>query len=111
MGQPSRACPSRPCLDRRRHHRRRLGARIARHRPHVGACAAQCLRHCALGCQGTAATACSPIREVGLRLILLFDQAQRHASELQPEHWGSAAFGLALASMAHERQYSRLFRS
>ncbi|NNG62770.1 urease accessory protein UreF, partial [Pseudomonas fragi] len=24
---------------------------------------------------------------------------------------GSAAFGLSLASMAHERQYSRLFRS
>lgn len=44
-------------------------------------------------------------------LLPLLDQAQRHASQLKPEHWGSAAFGLALASMAHERQYSRLFRS
>ena len=41
----------------------------------------------------------------------LLDQAQRQANELEPQHWGSAAFGLALASMAHERQYSRLFRS
>ena len=41
----------------------------------------------------------------------LLDQTQRQASELQPQHWGSAAFGLALTSMAHERQYSRLFRS
>ena len=38
-------------------------------------------------------------------------QAQRDASVIEPENWGSAAFGLALASMAHERQYSRLFRS
>jgi urease accessory protein len=45
------------------------------------------------------------------QLLPLLDQAQRQASELQPHHWGSAAFGLALASMAHERQYSRLFRS
>lgn len=44
-------------------------------------------------------------------LLPLLDQAQRQASELEPTHWGSAAFGLALASMAHERQYSRLFRS
>ena len=44
-------------------------------------------------------------------LLPLLDQAQRHASQLKPEHWGSAAFGLTLASMAHERQYSRLFRS
>lgn len=45
------------------------------------------------------------------QLLPLLDQAQRQASELQPEHWGSAAFGLALTSMAHECQYSRLFRS
>mgnify|MGYP006160286009 CR=1 FL=1 len=44
-------------------------------------------------------------------LLPLLDQAQRQASEIEPQHWGSAAFGLALASMAHERQYSRLFRS
>jgi urease accessory protein len=45
------------------------------------------------------------------QLLPQLEQAQRRASELQPQHWGSAAFGLALASMAHERQYSRLFRS
>ena len=38
-------------------------------------------------------------------------QAQQHASTLDSSHLGSAAFGLSLASMAHERQYSRLFRS
>jgi urease accessory protein len=35
--------------------------------------------------------------------------AGRH--RIDPEHIGSAAFGLSLACMAHERQYSRLFRS
>jgi urease accessory protein len=45
------------------------------------------------------------------QLLPLLDHAQRQASEIEPEHWGSAAFGLALTSMAHERQYSRLFRS
>jgi len=44
-------------------------------------------------------------------LLPSLQQAQRVASELEPARWGSAAFGLALASMAHERQYSRLFRS
>ncbi len=44
-------------------------------------------------------------------LLPQLDQARRTASEIQPNHWGGAAFGLALASMAHERQYSRLFRS
>ncbi|MDP3814178.1 urease accessory protein UreF [Pseudomonas sp.] len=44
-------------------------------------------------------------------LLPLLEQAQQQASAMQPEHWGSATFGLALASMAHERQYSRLFRS
>jgi len=44
-------------------------------------------------------------------LTPLLQNAQRHATELDPEHIGSAPFGLALASMAHERQYSRLFRS
>lgn len=38
-------------------------------------------------------------------------QAQSIASALPVNQWGSAPFGLALASMAHERQYSRLFRS
>jgi urease accessory protein len=38
-------------------------------------------------------------------------QAQQQASDIAPEHWGSMPLGLALASMAHERQYSRLFRS
>ena len=45
------------------------------------------------------------------RLLPQLDAAQQQAANLSPEHWGSAAFGLALASMAHERQYSRLFRS
>ena len=44
-------------------------------------------------------------------LTPLLQKAQQHATELDPEHIGSAPFGLALASMAHERQYSRLFRS
>ena len=44
-------------------------------------------------------------------LLPLLEQALHEASEKPPEHWGSAVFGLALASMAHERQYSRLFRS
>ena len=44
-------------------------------------------------------------------LLPSLQQAKRQATELIPEHWGSAPFGLALASMAHERQYSRLFRS
>lgn len=44
-------------------------------------------------------------------LTPLLQSAQQHATELDPEHIGSAPFGLALASMAHERQYSRLFRS
>jgi urease accessory protein len=45
------------------------------------------------------------------QLLPTLEQAQRDATLIEPEHWGSAAFGLALASMAHERQYSRLFRS
>ncbi|MDP3845246.1 MAG: urease accessory protein UreF [Pseudomonas sp.] len=44
-------------------------------------------------------------------LLPRLSDAQQHASNLPPAHWGSAAFGLGLASMAHERQYSRLFRS
>ena len=31
--------------------------------------------------------------------------------ELTPQQWSSAAPGLAIASMRHETQYSRLFRS
>ncbi|WP_341782023.1 urease accessory protein UreF [Ectopseudomonas mendocina] len=45
------------------------------------------------------------------RLLPQLDAAQQQAASISPEHWGSAAFGLALTSMAHERQYSRLFRS
>ena len=45
------------------------------------------------------------------QLLPTLQQAQRDATVIEPERWGSAAFGLALASMAHERQYSRLFRS
>jgi urease accessory protein len=45
------------------------------------------------------------------QLLPLLEQAQQQASQQPNEHWGSAAFGLALTSMAHERQYSRLFRS
>ncbi|MCQ2997903.1 urease accessory protein UreF [Pseudomonas syringae] len=44
-------------------------------------------------------------------LLPLLQKAQQHATDLDPQHIGSAAFGLSLASMAHERQYSRLFRS
>ena len=44
-------------------------------------------------------------------LTPLLQRAQQHATDLDPQHLGSAAFGLALASMGHERQYSRLFRS
>lgn len=44
-------------------------------------------------------------------LLPTLQQAQRDSSMIAPERWGSAAFGFALASMAHERQYSRLFRS
>ncbi|MDB5980232.1 MAG: ureF [Pseudomonas sp.] len=44
-------------------------------------------------------------------LLPLLQQAQQQATSIEPQHYGSAAFGLSLASMAHERQYSRLFRS
>ncbi|MEX3775252.1 urease accessory protein UreF [Pseudomonas sp. MYb118] len=44
-------------------------------------------------------------------LLPLLQQAQQEASRINPEHLGSAAFGLSLTCMAHERQYSRLFRS
>jgi len=37
--------------------------------------------------------------------------AAEQAAELPEAAWGGAPFGLALTSMAHERQYSRLFRS
>jgi urease accessory protein len=45
------------------------------------------------------------------QLLPVLQQAQQLATTLDPQHIGSAAFGLSLASMAHERQYSRLFRS
>ena len=44
-------------------------------------------------------------------LLPVLQSAQQQASTIDPQQWGSAAFGLALTSMAHERQYSRLFRS
>ncbi len=44
-------------------------------------------------------------------LLPLLQKAQQDATALNPEYIGSAPFGLALASMNHERQYSRLFRS
>jgi urease accessory protein len=44
-------------------------------------------------------------------LLPLLQLAQQNASNIAPHHYGSAAFGLSLACMAHERQYSRLFRS
>ncbi|MDO9344061.1 urease accessory protein UreF [Pseudomonas pergaminensis] len=44
-------------------------------------------------------------------LLPLLQQAQQAASRIDPTRFGSAAFGLSLACMAHERQYSRLFRS
>jgi urease accessory protein len=44
-------------------------------------------------------------------LLPLLQQAQQHATAVDLQHIGSAPFGVALASMAHERQYSRLFRS
>ena len=45
------------------------------------------------------------------QLLPLLQQAQQDAAHIDPIHFGSAAFGLSLACMAHERQYSRLFRS
>ncbi|KAF2392497.1 urease accessory protein UreF [Pseudomonas frederiksbergensis] len=45
------------------------------------------------------------------QLLPLLQEAQHNATRIDPEHYGSAAFGLSLACMAHERQYSRLFRS
>lgn len=44
-------------------------------------------------------------------LLPVLQQAQQAATNQDPQHIGSAAFGLSLACMAHERQYSRLFRS
>jgi urease accessory protein len=44
-------------------------------------------------------------------LLPLLQQAQQHATHTDLQPIGSVPFGVALASMAHERQYSRLFRS
>jgi urease accessory protein len=44
-------------------------------------------------------------------LLPSLQQARQLACQLPPGQWGSACFGLALLSMAHECQYSRLFRS
>ena len=45
------------------------------------------------------------------QLLPLVEEARQTANQLPPDDYGSAPFGLALTSMAHERQYSRLFRS
>jgi urease accessory protein len=45
------------------------------------------------------------------QLLPRLSQAQQQAGERPEDAWGSAPFGLVLTSMAHERQYSRLFRS
>jgi urease accessory protein len=39
------------------------------------------------------------------------DAVAQAALQLSPRQWSSAAPGLAIASMRHETQYSRLFRS
>lgn len=44
-------------------------------------------------------------------LVPLLQRAQQQATAQDACDIGSAPFGLILASMAHERQYSRLFRS
>ncbi|KQQ54885.1 urease accessory protein UreF [Pseudomonas sp. Leaf127] len=44
-------------------------------------------------------------------LLPALQEARHRAAVLDSPQWGGAPFGLALASMAHERQYSRLFRS
>lgn len=41
----------------------------------------------------------------------MIDACARNAGDRPPSRWSNAATGLALASMRHERQYSRLFRS
>ncbi|OEO26905.1 urease accessory protein UreF [Pseudomonas sp. J237] len=54
-------------------------------------------------------------QQAAQRLTSELQPALQHAHstccQLDPADWGSAAFGLNLSSMAHERQYSRLFRS
>ncbi|HVL57315.1 MAG TPA: urease accessory UreF family protein [Burkholderiaceae bacterium] len=57
-----------------------------------------------------------PIGQIAAQRLLLALGPQvadvaRRACELPPELWSSAAPGLAIASMRHETQYSRLFRS
>lgn len=46
-----------------------------------------------------------------LRLGPVVAAAAAQAVRLGPEAWSNASAGLAIASMRHERQYSRLFRS
>ena len=45
------------------------------------------------------------------RLGPRIEAVTRQALQLAPQQWSSAAPGLAIASMRHETQYSRLFRS
>ena len=45
------------------------------------------------------------------RLLPSIEQAQQQAAALPADDWGGAPIGLALVCMAHEHQYSRLFRS
>jgi urease accessory protein len=50
-------------------------------------------------------------QRVLLRLGPRVEAAAQAALQLPPQQWSSAAPGLAIASMRHETQYSRLFRS
>jgi urease accessory protein len=57
-----------------------------------------------------------PLGQVAAQRMLLAlgrpaEAAARRACRLEPDDWCSAAPALALASMKHETQYSRLFRS
>lgn len=57
-----------------------------------------------------------PLGQIGGQRLLwalgpVISRTAARATELAPEAWSSALPGLAIVSMAHERQYSRLFRS
>lgn len=57
-----------------------------------------------------------PLGQIGGQRLLwalgpVVSQTGEAAALLPPGQWSSAMPGLAIASMAHERQYSRLFRS
>lgn len=50
-------------------------------------------------------------QRVMLNLFVNLDAASTEIITLEDDHLGSCGWGLALASMAHETQYTRLFRS